>query len=53
MKLYPLQKTFILEKSDEKDGKEEYESNSFDNTTILNFSDKLEFDDLFFIHDSN
>ena len=47
MKLYRLQKTFILEKSDEKDGKEEYEPSSFDNATILYFNDKLEFDYLF------
>ena len=47
MKLFWLQKTFILEKSDEKDGKEEYEPSSFDNATILYFNDKLEFDYLF------
>ena len=36
-----VHETFILEKSDEKDGKEEYEPGSFDNTTILNFNEKL------------
>ena len=40
-----IHKTFILEKSNEKDGKVEYEPSFFDNTTIINFNDKLEFDE--------
>ena len=43
----PVHETFILEKSDEKDGKEEYEPSSFENENILYFNDNLELDDLF------
>ena len=49
----PIHDTFIFDKSEEKDEKDEYGHSSFENTTILNFNDKLEFDDLFFIYDSN